>query len=222
MLNWTVAMRRLFFSILILILIGIPGFGVAAQSGDPPGVQISAPPPDTPLKGLVSIEGSTLIDSFQSWELAFGYAADTTGTWFLIAEGDAAISGGELAQWDTTTISDGDYNLRLSVFLEGGRREHYVVENLRVRNYSPIETITPTPSLTPTPYTETPLPSQTPTTTQQPTETPLPDTPTPLPTNPVTITQGNINNSLMRGAAGAAAAFVLVGVYLSIKRILRK
>jgi hypothetical protein len=201
---------------------GIPGFGMNAQNGDSPNVQISAPAPGTPLKGLVSVEGSTLIDGFQSWELTFSYASDTTGTWFLIAEGNAAIDGGELAQWDTTTITDGDYNLRLSVFLEGGRREHYVVENLRVRNYSPIETITPTPSLTPTPFTETPLPSQTPTLTQPPTETPLPDTPTPLPTNPVTITQGNLNNSLTRGAAGAAAAFVLVGLYLSIKRMLRK
>jgi hypothetical protein len=215
-------MRRLFFVVLTLILTFIPSFGAVAQSGYSPGAGISAPTPGSPLKGLVTIEGTTTLDGFLSWEITFNYASDTTGSWFLIAEGNQAITQGELTQWDTNTITDGDYNFRLTIFLEGGRREHFVVNNLRVRNYSPIETVTPTPTLTPTPYTETPRPSLTATITQPPSETPIPDTPTPLPTNPVIITQNDITNSLTRGAAGAAAAFVLVGLYLSIKRIFRK
>lgn len=215
-------MRRTFLVALTIGLMFIPGIRVLAQAGETPGVEISAPTSGTPLQGLVSIEGNTIAEGFQSWEITFSYAQDTTGTWFLISEGEAQITNGELAQWDTTTITDGDYNLRLTVYLQGGQREHYVVENVRVRNYSPIETITPTPTVTPTPYTVTPRPSLTPTVTQPPSETPVPDTPTPLPTNPVTITQGNINNSLMRGAAGATAAFVLVGLYLSVKRLIRK
>ena len=214
-------MRRIFFVLLSLILICVPGLSVVAQSGDS-DIEISAPTAGTPLKGLVTIEGSTAIQGFHSWELTFGYAGDTTGTWFLITEGAEPISQGELTQWDTTIITDGDYNLRLTVYIQGGRREHYVVNDLRVRNYSTIETVTPTPTLTPTPYTETPRPSLTPTATQPATETTIPDTPTPLPTNPVTIPQSKINNSLMRGAAGAAAAFVLVGMYLSVKRMIRK
>jgi hypothetical protein len=215
-------MHRIFFALLILVLMFIPGFGVAAQSGDSTGAGIGAPTPGSPLKGLVTIEGTTALDGFLSWEITFNYVSDTTGSWFLIAEGDQAITQGELTQWDTNTITDGDYNLRLTVFLEGGRREHFVVNNLRVRNYSPIETVTPTPTLTSTPYTETPRPSLTATITQPPSETPVPDTPTPLPTNPVIITQNDITNSLTRGAAGAAVAFVLVGLYLSIKRIFRR
>jgi hypothetical protein len=215
-------MHRFFFVILLLSLMLIPASWVAAQSGDPAGVEITAPAQGTPLQGAVTIEGSTFVEGFQSWEITFGYASDTTGTWFLIAEGEEQITEGELTQWDTTTITDGDYNLRLTVYLQGGRREHYIVKDLRVRNYSPIETITPTPTLTSTPYTETPRPSLTPTSTMQPTETRIPDTPTPLPTNPVTITQTKINNSLIRGAAGALAALVLVGLYLSIKRMIRK
>ena len=103
------------------------------------------PPLTHPFKESVTIEGSTLIEGFISWEITFGYASDSTGTWFLIAEGDEQVSSGELTQWDTTTITDADYNLRLTVYMEGGRREHFVLNNLRVRNYSPIETITPTP-----------------------------------------------------------------------------
>jgi hypothetical protein len=222
MLNWIVAMRRFIFVILALLGMFLPASWVVAQSEGSAGVEITAPSPGIPLQGTVTIDGSTLVEGFISWEISFGYASDSTGTWFLIAEGDEQVALGELTQWDTTTITDGDYNLRLTVYLQGGRREHYVVNDLRVRNYSPIETITPTPTLTPTPYTETPRPSLTPTSTTQPTETPIPDTPTPLPTNPAIITQSDINNSLIRGAAGALAAFVLIGLYLSIKRMIRR
>ena len=160
-------MHHFFFLILTLIVMHIPASWVAAQTGDSSGVEITAPTSGTPLQGMVSIEGSTLVDSAISWEVTFGYANDSTGSWFLIAEGEEQVTRGELTQWDTTTITDGDYNLRLTVYLQGGRREHYVVNDLRVRNYSPIETITPTPTLTSTPYTETPRPSLTPTSTIQ-------------------------------------------------------
>jgi hypothetical protein len=209
---------------MILALLGmlVPASWAVAQSSDSDDVEILSPPPGTPLQGTVAIEGNTIIEGFKSWEITFSYANDTTGTWFLIAEGDEQVSRGELTQWDTSTITDGDYNLRLTVYLQDGRREHYLVNDLRVRNYTPIETITPTPTLTSTPFTETPQPSLTPSNTTQPTETPFPNTPTPLPTNPVTISERDINYSLIRGAAGALAAFVLVGLYLSVKRLIRR
>jgi hypothetical protein len=215
-------MPRFFF--LFLLFFGLFGLApwVAAQSGDSDGVVITAPTAGTPLQGSVVIEGSTRMDDFISWEITFGYASDNTGTWFIIAEGDEQVISDEIIQWDTTTITDGNYNLRLTVNRLGGRREHFVVNNLRVRNYSPIETITPSPTLTSTPFTQTPRPSSTLTNTIEPTHTPIPNTPTPLPTNPATITQSDINNSLLRGAAGALAAFVLVGLYLSLKRIAQK
>jgi hypothetical protein len=215
-------MRRFLFVILALLEMLGPASWVAAQSGDSAGVEITAPSPSTPLQGTVTIEGSTIVEGFISWEITFGYASDSTGTWFLVAEGDEQVSSGELTQWDTTTITDGNYNLRLTVYVQGGLREHYVVNDLRVRNYSPIETSTSIPTVTSTPYTETPRPSLTPSSTSQPTDTAIPNTPTPLPTNPVTITQRDINNSLIRGAAGALAAFVVVGLYLSIKRMIQK
>ena len=93
----------------------------------------------------------------------------------------------------------------------------YLATNTPIPTDTPLPTPTPlptdTPTPTPVPPTSTPIP---------PTETPFPDTPTPLPTNPASITQREINNSLIRGAAGALAAFVLVGLYLSIKRIIRR
>ena len=220
-------MRRSVLVILTLFgmfILGIfvPALGVFAQSGDSAAVSIDAPASGAAIQGIVTIEGSTRADGFQSWELTFGYASDSTGTWFLITESDERIEQGELAQWDTTTLTDGTYNLRLTVFLEGGRREHVVINDIRVRNYAPIETITPTPTLTSTPFTETPRPSLTATITLTPTETPIPPTFTPRPTNPVEITQTGLNYSLIRGVAGAFAAFMVVGLYLSVKRIFKR
>jgi len=215
-------MRRFLFVILALMgMLSLP-LGVTAQSGDSAGVEITSPTTGKPIQGNVIIEGSTIAEGFISWEITFSYASDSTGTWFLIAEGSEQVMSGELAQWDTTTISDGDYDLRLTVFRQGGRREHDLVKDFRVRNYSPIESATPIPTLTATPYTETPRPSLTPTRTLPPTGTTIADTPTPLPTNPVTITEPDIKNSLIRGGAGALAGFVLVGLYLSLKRMIQR
>ena len=189
---------------------------VQAQS-TPKGEIISHADGDA-LRGTVPIRGMTDVEGFVSWELTFGYANDTTGSWFLIAEGNEPISNGLLAEWETASITDGTYNLRLTIYLEGGRRSHTIVNDLRIRNYTPIETLTPTPTITYTPYTETPLPSQTPSLTPVPTETPIPNTPTPLPTNPAEVSTTEFNNSLVRGAAGALALFVIAGLYASIKR----
>ena len=162
------------------------------------------------------------VDGFVSWELNFSYAIDTTGSWYLIAEGDQPVSKGLLAEWDTSTITDGNYQVRLTVFLEGDRRSHFVVPDIRVRNYTAIETLTATPTLTSTPYTLTPQPSQTATLSQTATVTTVPDTPTPLPTNPIEISPFEINTSVARGVLGTLAAFLLMGLYLSLKRVFQR
>ncbi len=105
---------------------------------------------------------------FSSAELLFSYADNPTGTWFLIQSISELPVDGPLAQWDTTTISDGSYTLRLVIRLADGSEIEQSVAGLRVRNYTPIETETPTPS-TPTiapvivgTSTPTPTPTQLP------------------------------------------------------------
>jgi len=193
-------MHRLFLFVTLVFLGLIPTFWVHAQDQNPNQAEITSPTAGDALRGVAVIRGNTDLDDFTSWELTFGYANDTTGTWFFLAEGDEPFQDETLTQWDTTTITDGTYNLRLTIYLSEGRRDHFIVRDLRVRNYTPIETITPTPTLTHTPNTVTPLPSLTPTLTRVPTETAIPATPTPLPTNPVEISNRDLNNSLLRGA----------------------
>ncbi|MBU1660451.1 MAG: hypothetical protein KKD28_03155 [Chloroflexi bacterium] len=215
-------MRRIILSLTLLIMSLAPAPQASAQDETHTQVEITSHSAGDALQGIITIIGNTVVDGFQSWEITFGYANDTTGTWFFIFESAESVSNDTLTQWDTTTLSDGVYNLRLTVYLEGGRQTHFTVPDLRVRNYSPIETDTPTPTLTPTPYTLTPQATSTPTITASPTKTPIPITPTPLSTNPIEISSNDISNSLLRGTAGVLAAFLLIGLYASVRRTLRQ
>jgi len=176
-----------------------------------PGAMILSPMPGQALQGLVPINGITAQEGFRAAELEFAYTYDLTHTWFLINESDKPVAGGLLAQWDTTTLTDEIYDLRLTVFLNDGRRDSMTVSGLRVRNYTPIETDTPTP-ITPT---STPVPGDTPvpTITPTPTVTPIPPTFTPFPPNPAQLSTQDIATNLGKGALAVVGMFALMGIY---------
>ncbi len=218
-------MRPISRLLLFLWVLALPAPAAAQQATpQPPGVQITSPRGGEALQGQVTITGSTAVADFASAELAFAYTGDSTGTWFLIAEDIPPVADGPLAEWDTFAITDGDYDLRLRVTTTDGSQITVVMTGLRVRNYTAIETSTPSPtptaSLTPTvDLTRSFVPSATPTIT--PTPSPRP-TATPLPPNPASLTVAAIANTLMRGAAAALAAFIVLGIYTSIRNSLRR
>ena len=91
----------------------------------------------------------TTFQKFQSVELTFAYANNPTKTWFLIYQGITPVMNGPLAAWDTSMITDGDYDLRMVITFLDGSQQTVEAAGVRVRNYSPVETDTPTPA-TPT------------------------------------------------------------------------
>ena len=221
MLNSLIAMRP-FLNWFVLFAVLIPGFqsGAATQEGrartplfqaDSPNVVILTPVGGEALQGRVRITGSVDPEGFQSFSLSFAYHNDPTGTWFLIAEGDAPVLNTTLAEWSTFDITDGDYDLRLRVVLDDGSVEEDYVEGIRVRNYSQVETSTPQPLPT---ATLTPTPEISETQTPPPTEI---STATPLAPNPAEFRSGQISQTIIRGAAGVMAAFILLGMYTSIR-----
>ncbi len=137
--------------------------------------------------------------------LYFGYAQDASGTRFPIWEADSPRGGTPLTQWDTTSLTDGEYTLYLFIRLENGNRLQATIPDLRVRNYTPIET--PTPTASPTAQPGTPHPTATAT------FTPEPPTPTPLPPNPAALSQDTLIQSVQRAALGVLASFVLLALY---------
>jgi len=178
-------------------------------SAQAPGSQVSirSPQAGEALQGQVTITGNSNVAGFVLVEVSFSYANDPTNTWFLITSSSQPVAQGTLAVWDTTTITDGLYTLRLRVTLADGSYVDVTVLDLRVRNYTPVETDTPTP----VPLQATPVPEATTT------ATPFP-TPTALPPNPAALSQSRIYASLGYGVVGACLFFLLLGVWAWARR----
>jgi hypothetical protein len=168
---------------------------------------VVSPRPGEALQGKIAITGTSDAIGFLSSELAFAYPGDPTGTWFLIAQSGQPVQAGMLAEWDTTAITDGTYTLRLRVFLDDGTSLEILVPDLRVRNYTPVETATPDPisaTGTPTLFAVTP-------TIRLPTSTPLPP-------NPAALTPSRILSSLGYGALAAVAFLFFLFIYNRLRR----
>jgi len=175
--------------------------------------RVESPQPGDVLKGKVSIKGSTDVLDFQSAEVSFRYEDDPGNTWYLIQQSSEAVRDGTLAVWDTTTITDGIYRLRVSVSLSDNRTAEVDIPNLRVRNYSPVETSTPSPSIN---VVQQPVEiKSTATVASYPTPTNLPD-------NPAQVTSVRLIFSLVQGATFTVILFVLLGIYLGLRAIRRR
>jgi len=100
------------------------------------GLYITAPTTGEVVEGIVEIRGSVPEEGFLSAEVLNAYAQTGKETWFLIKRLDKVVQDDVLAAWDTTTITDGVYHIKLVVTKVGDRRNEVVVENIQVSNYS--------------------------------------------------------------------------------------
>lgn len=203
--------RALFIITLILVLLSYP---VSAQQETQ--FAISSPIDGQMVQGLVIISGTVSPLVFFSYELSFAYENDPTGTWFVLADSSLPVFQGDLGTWDTTTMTDGDYALRLQVFLLDGSVQEKIVSGLRVRNYTAVPTSTFTPTATaivqfapPTAQLIAPEPA---------TATPSLPTPTPLSPNPASLQDTSISWALGRGAIMALLLFLGFGLILRMRR----
>jgi hypothetical protein len=207
MLNLRVRLMKLRFSLLLVLLF------LAAQ--DSPPVVITSPAPNELLRGQVNITGKVDVPSFTSARLDFAYASNPTDTWFNIQAFSQPIADSTLAVWDTTSITDGEYILRLRVNFEDGTFQEATIPIQVGNDVLPTQTPEPTATLEqetvliPTPF----LLAVSPT----PTDLPRP-TPTALPANPVSLGQTQIYTSLGRGALVILGLFAIAGLIIRIRR----
>lgn len=169
--------------------------------------------PGQAVQGVLAVRVKSDVPAFRNAELSFTYQDDPRQTWFLVAESNQPLNGQSMAEWDTNTISDGDYLLRLVVWREEGNYLEAIVP-LRVRNYSPIETDTPLPP-TPSPTlapAETPIPTVTATA-----HPPPAATSTSLPPNPLALQPAQVIHGAVQGGAIAILALAMAGLYARLR-----
>lgn len=161
------------------------------------------------LQGVIEVQARLAREDVLSFELLFAYSDETDErNLFLLAQGNALSTEQPLYRWDTTLIPDGDYRLVLRVYFSNGEKREAILERVKVRNYSPVESPTASnPSLSTAPVMETP------------TQTPMPasSTPTPPAPNPGSVQLTQWTGSVLRGMVVSLLLFVVLGMYVSLR-----
>lgn len=227
-------MRRASISILaglLLVLYSLPV--AAAPRRQAAQALITDPQSQAVLRGRVNILGLASHPQFERYEL--GYTREPVGSsgWVFMMDNRSQVQQvGLLAIWDTTTISDGTYALRLRVIRRDGNYDERIVGQLIVANALPTETPTPEETPTPTITPTTRLPTPTIVVEQPALTTPTPrPSPTPTPTPQMTAAPGTnqdtdtlslrgLARSFLVGGAYALAIFLAVGAFFLLKAII--
>jgi len=192
----------------ILLSLGLLVINLAAR---PAGSEVFllSPAEGDYLQGVVTVSGGMDVDGFLSYETSFAYEdGSDPKAWFVIKRDVNQVQKGTLALWDTTTITDGDYRLRVVVQLEDGTQLETIVRNLHVSNYSPIPaaaepTLQTAPRTNPTAQAEAPPPVN-------------------LPPNPAELTRDELKTGILIGLAAVLILLAAVGIYIGILRLTRK
>jgi hypothetical protein len=208
MLNLPIAMFQMLLTLSLFLF---------SQTAD---ISISSPQSGQILRGKVEITGNLDISTFASAELAFSYDIPDGGasdpadrSWFTIQTFSQPIKDAAFAVWDTTQLTDGDYTLRLRVFLQDGSFQDVFVSGVKIRNDLPLPTNTPTATAPPTP------------TNRPPTATSRPDavttaypSPTPLPANPASVTSASIYSIFAQGGLITLVLFAFFSLILRLRK----
>jgi hypothetical protein len=205
MLNLPIAMLKAFFSLIIIF--------------QELTLAITSPLAGETLRGQVEIQGRMDIPNFASAELAFTFseiASDPAATWFTIQAFPQPTFDSALTVWDTTTVTDGDYDLRLRVYLQDGSFQDVIVSGIKIRNYTPDPTAVPSETPTALPsfsqFNSNPAPSSS--SEEAPPILSFP-TSTPLPSNPASITSASILSIFGK------SALVILGIFFVLSLLLR-
>ena len=225
-------LHRYWLPIFLLIALLLAGFRpVYAQSG------ITYPPETEVLRGSVQVQGTATHPDFWKYELAA--APQGTENWFIITVNETPVVNGVLGVWDTRTVADGPYSIRLRVVRRDGNYDEFFVRNVTVSNAAPPPTptpeVTPTPTATPKPPTATPvqLTPEIPTPTPAPTDTPETGVAAPgeedggddagggnETTSAIVQLLSQAKEGFVKGALYVTLAFLAVGIFFGVKNLL--
>ncbi len=124
---------------------GFPSSGGVATipSNLPNNIQITSPVFGQQLQGFVSIFGSASHPDFIQYAVEFGPDPNPGGLFYPITPQAVTVPvfNSALGGWNTNAVPDGQYQVRLHVWLRGGREvTNVIVSGLQVRNRLPTNT----------------------------------------------------------------------------------
>ena len=141
-----VTLRRV-ASIALVTLFSLALLAWPAQASPPAqGSQavITSPVDGQEIAGTLTVSGSASHPDFTRYELAFGPDPNPKDAWQVFSENNQQVANNVLGAWNTTSVADGTYMLRLRVVRKDSNYSEAFVRGLAVRNQQP--TKTPTPS----------------------------------------------------------------------------
>jgi hypothetical protein len=101
------------------------------ESGCVPGeIILTSPESGQEVSGTVTLVGTVDVDNFGFYK--YEVAPQGTETWATISADRKLIKNGELGFWDTTTLTPGDYQLRLEVTDSQGQGYPACIISVRV------------------------------------------------------------------------------------------
>lgn len=128
----------------LLLLSTLPLLAARPMQQGSQGV-IQSPQSNAIVRGTVTIMGSATLPDFQFYKVEWGRGANPpTDGWQLIGGSTVPtpVVNGALVQWDTTTVPDGVYTLRLHVVKMDGNYLEFYARQIVVANKRPTETPT--------------------------------------------------------------------------------
>jgi hypothetical protein len=248
MMHLNSAARRQAVSIAVIVALGWtlaawPARSVAAPLAQDRIAAITAPTDGQELQGAVTITGSANHPEFDRFELAFGPEPNPNDAWQVFATSKQPAANAALGVWDTGSVGDGMYSLRLRVVRKDSNYDEVFVRGLHVGNQQPLSTPTssvPQATFPPEPTTDiaTAVPGVEPTARsvptvlveQPPTSLPAAVAPGATPTpargtgssgSAAFVDLGPIASTCLSGAILAGFAFALLGV-IQLARALYK
>ncbi len=131
---------------IIVVPTGIPPQVFPSSTPLPVSIVILSPVSGNVVAGNVQILGSAIHPQFLQYQVEFGPDPNPGNLWFPATSAiTSPVLNGLLGIWNTTTVQDSRYQLRLRVYLRDGTLLTTVIGNIAVQN----RINTPIPSQTP-------------------------------------------------------------------------
>jgi hypothetical protein len=178
---------------------------LSGWSAQVPGfAEITSPVQGQPISGVVTIQGTAFHPAFKAYGVSFAYDPNPTDTWFPIGERvTTPVSDGRLAVWDTSGLTPGTYQLRLTVYVEEGKTIETDVGGLLIGRQPTLGASSSGTLATSSPSAPTPIG---PPPASQPSESATQVTP-----------WATLLQVLKVGALSASAALALLGIYAALR-----